>query len=156
MRFAVIYCALLCVVLCCAMLSYIYFRALQGIDLLKQILNNHLLHMLGIRAIHNAAGWCLCGALWSTFSFSVCYLFFLAVLNNTSAIVPAFSLLLCGLSLGMPQRHLLSCHTALFDSIVYAILQRMGECTSSMLRTITDLHLNLILRTLGDGSRMCN
>ena len=62
----------------------------------------------GVRAVHSAAAWCVCGAFWSIFSSVICYFFFLAVLDHTSAIVPAFSLFLCGLSLGDPFISILS------------------------------------------------
>ena len=50
--------------------------------------------------MHSAAGWYLCGAAWSTFSFLFCYAFFYLILEYTSAMVPALNLFLCGLSLG--------------------------------------------------------
>ena len=65
-----------------------------------------LWNLQGVRAVHSAAAWCLCGAFWSAFSFLICFLFFLAVLNHTDALVPSFSLFLCGLSLGTSKSNL--------------------------------------------------
>jgi hypothetical protein len=74
----------------------------------------------GLRAVHSAAAWCLCSAFWSLFSFIVCLVFFLAVLTHTNALIPAFSLFLCGLSLG-PIAMALGCVVKRADALVVAV-----------------------------------
>jgi hypothetical protein len=78
--------------------SFIQFPNVQEHVLTPSL--QHSLSSIGLRAVHSAAGWYLCGAAWSTFSFLFCYAFFYLILEHTSAMVPALNLFLCGLSLG--------------------------------------------------------
>ena len=74
----------------------------------------------GLRAVHSAAGWYLCGAAWSTISFLFCYTFFYFILEYTNSMVPALNLYLCGLSLG-PLAIALGCVIKRADALVVTV-----------------------------------
>ena len=54
----------------------------------------------GVRVVHSAIAWCLCGACWLTISFLISLLFFWNVLRYSDPLVPAINLMLCGIALG--------------------------------------------------------